>query len=260
MKVYVKIYKFCDADFYAINGAGISVASLMKLALMYRAAGKDLHIFIPQCLPYDVAGLKRCVPLEITVTDPASIRFLKKEIKPRQRTAFLKAILRQALMDQMTGVFLKNDRTISAENRRIAVRDLDGLTDVLFLRPGTLKRDYASLVEKRTLELSVPVSKHDEDDAGRPKTRNRFGDVGDLAIKKRNKSGKKKIEKAEKKNRAADDMPVAGTSRNDLPEDGFDFADEENENTAEQKENISAEEIDPGYDMQDDLFGQFESL
>lgn len=275
MKVYVKIYKFCDADFYAINGAGISVASLMKLVLAYRAAEKDIHIFIPQCLPYDVSGKKRCIPLEITVTDPASIAFLKKEIKPRQRTAFLKTILRQALMDQMTGVFLKNKETIIAENKRIAGKDFDGMTDILYLRPGMLKRDYFSLVEKPTIGHPEKFSEQDTEEEV-PKTRNRFGDVGDLAV------SRKKKEKTKNKRGTADtaassdrqkdvkkedpDKDVKNDELN-VPADVSDidlFGDSDAGGERDKKETVPApadnEPEEDFYDDQDDLFSQFENI
>ena len=66
MIVNLKIYKFSDPDMYALHNAGISVPALMKLAIAYRARGRRLHIFIPDCLYCDLSGQKRHIPLKIT--------------------------------------------------------------------------------------------------------------------------------------------------------------------------------------------------
>lgn len=252
MKVYIKIYKFCDADFYAINGSGISVASLIKLALMYRAAGRELHIFIPGCLPYDVSGKHRCVPLEITVTDPASIRFLKKEIKPRARTAFLKAILRQALMDQMTGVFLKEASSISKENIRISAKDLDSIDDLLILRPGEFRRNYLPFVQRRTVFFEKE-NEEEEEEVKKP-GRKRLGDVEDLAPD---------LEAAKKEKPADKEKVLPAKEEDEDSSSDYDFDDDDTDNDDPGVQDEEDEENEDVGDEDDDmlnLFGRFESL
>lgn len=166
MRIYYKLYKHCDSDLYSIHLAGISVSSLMRLALVYRAAGKRLHIFIPQCLPCDVDGLGYMMRLRFNLTEPESIRFLRDEIKPRHRTRYLKLLLRQSLVVLPSGVCLKHGSQIEEENRMNNEEFIGGLNDLLILTPGTFKKKYIHQVVRCTLpdELVKALEREDQND------------------------------------------------------------------------------------------------
>ena len=212
MNVYLKIYKFCDADMYAIHGAGISVSGLMKLVLAYKARGKDLHILIPTCLTYDLAGKKRSIPLQLTITDPVSIRFLQKALKKRQRTAYLKAVLRESLLFQMTGVFLRDGDVLRRENARIggSIADHAGIDDLLVCMPGDFRHSYLPMVKNRTMDLSDMPNAAEEEVSRKKKHRSAPADISDLYPDREllDKVKKKKEKNANEKHPEPDAVPV----------------------------------------------------
>lgn len=182
MNVYLKLYKLYDADMYAIKNAGISISGLMKLALAYRVRGKKLHVHIPAFLPYDLFGKKRCIPMQIAITDPLSIKFLLNGIKPMQRTAFLKMLLRDCLLDQVAGAYIKDERMILEESGRLALADYGTCPDLLICRPGDSRHSYYPMVKNRTLDLGDVEGMADDADKAAEKSRKRKrGNIDDLA-------------------------------------------------------------------------------
>lgn len=155
MIVNLKIYKFSDPDMYALHNAGISVPALMKLAIAYRARGKRLRIFIPDCLYCDLSGQKRHIPLKITIKDKVSIDYLRTALKEGNRTANIKIILRNCMVEQVEGPTLRDRQLVLAENARLMLEteDYKKYDDILILPPGTSKRSYYPMVLNRTVEI-----------------------------------------------------------------------------------------------------------
>lgn len=161
MVVNLKIYKFSDPDMYALHNAGISVPALMKLAIAYRARSRRLRIFIPDCLYCDLSGQKRHIPLKITIKDKASIDYLRTALKEGSRTANIKIILRNCMVDQITGPTLRDRQLVLAENARLMLEaeDHKKYNDILILPPGTSKRSYYSMVLNRTVDIPYEKGK-----------------------------------------------------------------------------------------------------
>lgn len=155
MKVEIKLYKTFDPDLYALNAYGISVTRLMEKALKFYVRGERVNFHIPQSLQYSLDGKKKRVHLAFTITDPESIVFLKENIKPRMRTAFLKNLLRGCLTSPQLGVYLKNKETIKKDNQVINNIYLDDLDNLMFLKPKEKPRlNYAEQIKKDILVSS----------------------------------------------------------------------------------------------------------
>ena len=155
MKVEIKLYKTFDPDLYALNAYGISVTRLMEKALKFYVRGERVNFHIPQSLQYSLDGKKKRVHLAFTITDPESIAFLKENIKPRMRTAFLKNLLRGCLTSPQLGVYLKNKETIKKDNQVIHNIYLDDLDTLMFLKPKEKPRlNYAEQIKKDILVSS----------------------------------------------------------------------------------------------------------
>lgn len=155
MKVEIKLYKTFDPDLYALNAYGISVTRLMEKALKFYVRGERVNFHIPQSLQYSLDGKKKRVHLAFTITDPESIAFLKENIKPRMRTAFLKNLLRGCLTSPQLGVYLKNKETIKKDNQVINNIYLDDLDNLMFLKPKEKPRlNYAEQIKKDILVSS----------------------------------------------------------------------------------------------------------
>ena len=189
-KYEMKLYMTFDADLISLNAAGISVPKLMRIALEYRVRGKRARFFVNGCPKYELSGRKRCIHTSVTIKDKASVEFLEKEIKPRQRAAFFKAIVREALVNQAVGVYLKNEGTIRKEDVFIKRQDVGDVEDLFIFKPKKRNRDYA----KEILAPSSEVPSGEEEQAqGGGSMKNRFGDVQDLSLSaQRKKAGKKK--------------------------------------------------------------------
>ena len=161
MVVNLKIYKFSDPDMYALHNAGISVPALMKLAIAYRARSRRLRIFIPDCLYCDLSGQKRHIPLKITIKDKASIDYLRTALKEGSRTANIKIILRNCMVEQITGPTLRDRQLVLAENARLMLEaeDYKKQSDILVLPPGTSRRSYYPMILNRTVEIPFEKEK-----------------------------------------------------------------------------------------------------
>lgn len=194
MKVEFILYKTFDADLISLGDNGISISAMAKLALRYRSRGKKVYFYIPKCIDYDISRRAGSVHVIVNVTDPKSISFLKKNIKRRQRSAFMRSIVRDSLVDQAVGVYLKNSAAIAAETGRIASKDISTYSDIVTIIPGQQKRrDYTHNIKRMTIgeeALSAAVDEPDSDEGGFMK----FGDISDLAISiinnAENKNGK----------------------------------------------------------------------
>lgn len=130
MKVEIKIYKIFDPDLYAMSAYGIKITNLMKEALEHYVRGEYVHFHIPKSLIYDFSLKKRSVHLAMDITDPESIAFLKKNIKPRYRTAFLKSLLRGSFTTPQLGAFLSNEESNRKDTKMIKFTEFETLPNL----------------------------------------------------------------------------------------------------------------------------------
>ena len=223
MKYDLKLYLTFDADLISLNAAGISVPEMIRIALEHRVRGKRAHFLVTECPSYELTGRKRMIHTSVKITDPLSIEFLKNEIKPWQRSAFFRAIVREALIYQAVGVYLKNKETIQKESRFIGSQDTGAFSDVIVLKPKKKKRDYAK-------EILHPAEsnaeKEKENPGGHPVYRNSFGDVSDLSIAGQMKKKKEQEKREEIKEQAGSmppdekEAPAAGVPEDPPAKDG----------------------------------------
>ena len=149
MKVEIKIYKIFDPDLYAMSAYGIKITNLMKEALEHYVRGEYIHFHVPKSLTYDFSLKKRSVHLAMDITDPESIAFLKKNIKPRYRTAFLKSLLRGSFSTPQLGAFLSNETANKKDTRMIKLTDFENLSNLKELTVSqNPKRDYLAPVKE----------------------------------------------------------------------------------------------------------------
>ena len=130
MKVEIKVYKIFDPDLYAMSAYGIKITNLMKEALEHYVRGEYVHFHIPKSLIYDFSLKKRSVHLAMDITDPESIAFLKKNIKPRYRTAFLKSLLRGSFTTPQLGAFLNNEASNRNDTKMIKMTEFETLPNL----------------------------------------------------------------------------------------------------------------------------------
>lgn len=130
MKVEIKIYKIFDPDLYAMSAYGIKITNLMKEALEHYVRGEYVYFHIPKSLIYDFSLKKRSVHLAMDITDPESIAFLKKNIKPRYRTAFLKSLLRGSFTTPQLGAFLSNEESNRKDTKMIKFTEFETLPNL----------------------------------------------------------------------------------------------------------------------------------
>ena len=130
MKVEIKVYKIFDPDLYAMSAYGIKITNLMKEALEHYVRGEYVHFHIPKSLIYDFSLKKRSVHLAMDITDPESIAFLKKNIKPRYRTAFLKSLLRGSFTTPQLGAFLSNETSNRNDTKMIKMTEFETLPNL----------------------------------------------------------------------------------------------------------------------------------
>ena len=178
MKVEMRLYKTFDADLISLNSNGISISSLMKRALEYYVKGQLLNFYVPECMPYNLDGKHRSIHIVFSVSDPASVQFLRNEIKDRQRAAFFKALVRGCIMYPTLGVYLRHSDTIAEETRKIKEMDLDNVENLDVLSFTGKKR------HRTAYEILKPAGAPKQEPVERKERRTdmeRFGDVADLA-------------------------------------------------------------------------------
>ena len=217
MRCNIKLYTTFDADLISLHAAGISVAGMITTALKYRVRGERVHFLVKGCPKYDLIGRKRRMFLTVNVTDGDSIAFLRREIKEGQRSAFFKAIVREALVNQAVGVYYRDERMNRKEAVYAATQDVSGFQNLIILTPGKKKRDYAKEILYGKVIEDTPYDEPARDNSG--KMKNRFGDVSDLSLsaqkermekEKRKASGKKTAPQvpAEKASHVMEEAPV----------------------------------------------------
>lgn len=192
MKVEIKIYKIFDPDLYAMSAYGIKITNLMKEALEHYVRGEYVHFHVPKSLTYDFSLKKRSVHLAMDITDPESIAFLKKNIKPRYRTAFLKSLLRGSFSTPQLGAFLSNETANKKDTRMIKLTDFENLSNLKELTVSqNPKRDYLAPVK--------------EDN-------NKKREQTELRSQLKENSGKKDAEELEEKTKTSTDKTVVDSN------------------------------------------------
>lgn len=192
MKVEIKIYKIFDPDLYAMSAYGIKITNLMKEALEHYVRGEYVHFHVPKSLTYDFSLKKRSVHLAMDITDPESIAFLKKNIKPRYRTAFLKSLLRGSFSTPQLGAFLSNETANKKDTRMIKLTDFENLSNLKELTVSqNPKRDYLAPVK--------------EDN-------NKKREQTELRSQLKENSGKKDAEELEEKTKTSTDTTVVDSN------------------------------------------------
>ena len=146
MKVEIKVYKIFDPDLYAMSAYGIKITNLMKEALEHYVRGEYVHFHIPKSLIYDFSLKKRSVHLAMDITDPESIAFLKKNIKPRYRTAFLKSLLRGSFTTPQLGAFLSNEASNRNDTKMIKMTEFGTFSFSSFCFCENLAHDFEVVV------------------------------------------------------------------------------------------------------------------
>lgn len=255
MKVEFKLYKTFDADLISLHDNGINICDLMKMSLQYFSTGKVLYYIVPKCLPYNMTGHKRYIHLAMEVTDKKSVEFLKTQIKPRQRSAFLKTIVRTGLISPQVGPYLKHTKRIDEESDRIA-EIMQGEPEYLenftilefsdaFVRHSRKVTDYSGASEntKQARRKNTGARKENKDYS------NKFGDVSDLAPKRIKKDDVKIKEKDDNKKQNISEETF------ELDNHPFDKEEETNDvNKVEKHDNIDVT------DDANDPFAAFEGL
>lgn len=198
MKVEFKLYKTFDADLISLHDNGIDIREMMKLSLAYFSKGKVLYFVVPECRPYNMIGHKRFIHLAMNVTDEESVKFLKTQIKPRQRSAFLKSIVRAGIVSPQVGPYLKHSARINEENNRLKEL-IDAEPEYLenftilefeenFVRRSRKAKDYLKSSDGEDIGILLPEDEDDDEPLDSPKPSrqysNQFGDVSDLSMKK----------------------------------------------------------------------------
>lgn len=148
MKVEIKIYKTFDPDLYALSAYGIRLTSLIKTALKYYVRGEYVHFHIPKSLTYDFSMKRRSIHLAMDITDPESVKFLKENVKPRLRTAFLKALIRGSFTTPQLGVFFRNEALNKTDTRMIKLADVEDLVNLEILTVSQKPRKEYELISK----------------------------------------------------------------------------------------------------------------
>ena len=158
MKVEIKLYKTFDPELYALSAYGIKVTSLIKTALKHYVRGEYVHFHIPRSLVYDFDMKKRTVHLAMEITDEQSIKFLRNEIKPRLRSAFLKALIRGSFTTPQLGVFFKNEGLNKEDTRLIKMSEFEDLSNLKVLEVHqTVRRDYSIPLPGKNGQVSNPT-------------------------------------------------------------------------------------------------------
>lgn len=268
MKVELKLYKTFDADLISLNSNGISISALIKTALYSYARGEITRFYVPECKPFELDGRRRFIHIATNIDDPVSIDFLKHQLKPRQRAAFLRTLLRECLVTQQLGAFLKNDAWIARETARMQKIDVSTMKNAVELKFEERKHDYISKILKPAGGAKAPSTATIKSDGeSRPiHVKNSFGDVSDLAISKEKKeemirqtsaaAPAKEVVKPAAEPKVEQPAQEEATETASIPEDELPFAGV-NESRSFFDEDDEDEE-DPTLD--DDLFATFQGF
>lgn len=253
----------------------------MKMSLEYFSRGKVLYFIIPECKPYNMVGHKRVIHFAMDITDKESIQFLKTQIKIRQRSAFLKTIVRTGIISPQVGVYLKHSDRIQEESERLS-KKIDSEPEYLedftiiefkenFVRRSRKASDYLKSSEGKEVQIILPEKDNSKEDnlPNDSKFKNQFGNVSDLSLNKE----KEKTEESSENNEdlfELDNNPFEKTNKfkdkdiEDENEDEFenetkDKNDEEISNNSSQKNIENTDDTDEDDDPFDAFAGLLEN-
>ena len=256
MKVDLKLYKTFDADLVSLSSNGISISSLIKTALYHYVRGEVIRFYVPECKSFDLDGRRRYIHIMANIDDPVSINFLKNELKYRQRTAFLRTLIRECLVTQHLGAFFKNDEWINKETARMHKIDLTTMGNVVKLKFDERKHDYASEIIKPAKTASSKVKpKISEEKTEETKK--------DLALKEPSESKSRllhndEIDATHEEFKKPMIVPVeTEENENNIPEDELPF---ENNGMGVSFFDDEDEDIEEDPTLDDDLLSQFKTF
>lgn len=115
----LRLYRFYDADLMAMQDGGISIGNMITTALYYFARGQRVQFYIPELRMAPSGVMRNVMHIKLTIKDQPSIKCLKEDVQYRQRAAFFRALVRQALTAQQIGVYLTRRPTVTAWSAKI---------------------------------------------------------------------------------------------------------------------------------------------
>ena len=267
MNYGINLFTTFDADLISLSAAGISVPYMIRKALEYRVRGKRAHFFVTGCVKYELVSRKRKYHITVKITDEESIRFLSTQIKPRQRSAFFRTIVREALINQSVGVYLRTNEAIGKEDDFIRHQDINGIENVFILEPKKkIKKTYAQEILRGSKKpAAVRDNAHEEDKKPDP---GKFGDVEDLSLhsQKRKAEEEKKQEEDERgkktrrtKKDAVEEEPVSEAE--DTSPAGYTVQEDDRQENRGLPEDAEAEEGDTASEIfSEGLMNMFENM
>lgn len=207
MRINLKIHKNYDEDLLSMLINRLSVTWAMKTVLYHYARGERVRLLIPECRDCDFSRRKRYTNVHFDLTDPVSVEFLRTQIRPGQRSAFLKYLLRDSLVMQQYGYCFTEQarREHETEYLQAVGRENDPSVIVYEAAPKK-KRDYVTEIIKpaggsgsnsreniSTLPMTektaaseagtgITASDHEALQPGSRHKHNRFGSVEDLSL------------------------------------------------------------------------------
>ena len=205
MKVEIKIYKTFDPDLYALSAYGIRLTSLIKTALKYYVRGEYVHFHIPKSLTYDFSMTRRSIHLAMDIADPESVKFLKENVKPRLRTAFLKALIRGSFTTPQLGVFFRNEALNKTDTRMIKLADVEDLVNLEVLTVSQKPRKEYELIPKENKKAHGNKNPGDQE----KKEKTEFAQKEEYPSTAAKKQKNKKKRKKDRQNRDNDREYVA---------------------------------------------------
>ena len=192
MKVEIKIYKTFDPDLYALSAYGIRLTSLIKTALKYYVRGEYVHFHIPKSLTYDFSMKRKSIHLAMDITDPESVKFLKENVKPRLRTAFLKALIRGSFTTPQLGVFFRNEALNKTDTRMIKLADVEDLVNLEVLTVSQKPRKEYELIPKENKKAHGNKNPGDQEKQEKTEFTQKEEYPSTAAKKQKNKKKRKK--------------------------------------------------------------------
>lgn len=166
MKIEFRIYKTFDPELYALSAHGVKITKLVTTALYAYVRGEYVHFHTPRSIAYDFEGKRRFIHLAIDIKDEESIKFLKESIKPRKRTAFLKALVRGSLTTPQLGMFFRDSQTIRNETQMIKLADVEDLPNLEFIELAQEpQKDYSIEEDVDYASVYPKQIKHSRDSA-----------------------------------------------------------------------------------------------
>ena len=126
MDIFVRLYKNYDIDLISLSEAGYDLSRMLYISLLSFASGSPCKIMVNRDIDMGIDETKN-IRIRCRIhKDCENIKDLISDIKPRQRSAFCKALLRNTLMCSNLRLFLNNgnyDASIIKNRSLIAVTD-----------------------------------------------------------------------------------------------------------------------------------------